>query len=44
MISGTELFTTFQSGKIMMSNYRHLMGTFPYKVTPDIDFTDEVVV
>ena len=47
MISGTELFTILEVGEIMVANYRHLMGTqgaFPYKVTPDIDFTDEVVV
>ena len=33
------------SGKIMVSKYEHLMlpGVFPDQVTPDIDFTDEVV-
>ena len=34
-------------GKIMLSKYGHLMlpsGTFPDKVTPGIDFKDEVVV
>ena len=33
-------------GKIMLSKYGHLMlpsGTFPDKVTPGIDFTDEGV-
>ena len=31
----------------MMSNYGYLIlpsGTFPDKITPDIDFTDEAVV
>ena len=34
-------------GKIMLSKYGRLMlpsGTFPDKVTPGIDFTDEAVV
>ena len=37
----------FKVGKIMLSKHRHLMlpsGTFPDKVTPGIDFTDEAVV
>ena len=30
----------------MVSKYGHLMlpGTFPEKITPDIDFTDEAIV
>ena len=34
-------------GEIMVPKYGRLMlpsGTFPDKVTPDIDFTDEAVV
>ena len=37
----------FAVGKILLSKYGHLMlpsGTFPDKVTPGIDFTDEAVV
>ena len=37
----------FKVGKIMVSNYGLFdgySGAFSYKVTPDIDFTDEVVV
>ena len=33
----------FKVGKIMVSNYGY-SRVFHYKVTPDIDFTDEVVV
>ena len=36
----------FKVGKIMLSKYEHLMLpslTFPDKVTPGIDFTDEAV-
>ena len=36
----------FKVGKIMLSKYGHLMLpslTFPDKVTPGIDFTDEAV-
>ena len=37
----------FKVGKIMLSKYGHLTlssGTFPDKVTPGINFTDEAVV
>ena len=47
MISGTELFTIFQSGQnngVKLWAFDGYSGAFPYKVTPDIDFTDEVVV
>ena len=39
-------FQFFKVGEIMVLKYVHLMlpGTFPDKVTPDIDFTDGVVV
>ena len=32
-------------GEVMLTKYGHLMlpGTFPDKVTTDIDFTDEAV-
>ena len=35
----------FNVGKIMVSKYGHLKlpGVFPDQVTPDIDFTNEVV-
>ena len=47
MISGTELFTIFQSGwnnGVKLWAFDEYPGAFPDKVTPDIDFTDEVVV
>ena len=47
MISGTELLTIFQSGKnngLKLWSFDEYSGAFPYKVTPDIGFTDEVVV
>ena len=47
MISGTELCTIFQSGQnqgVKLRAFDEYSGTFPYKVTPDIDFTDELVV
>ena len=36
----------FKVGEITLLKYGHLMlpGTFPHKVTPDIDFIDEAVV
>ena len=43
MISGTELFTIFQSGRnngVKSWAFDQYTGAFPYKVTPDIDFTD----
>ena len=41
-----NLFTSFKVGRIMVLKYGHLMlpGSFPDKVTPAIDFTDEAVV
>ena len=47
MLIGTELFTVFQSGRnnvVKLWAFDGYSGAFPYKVTPDIDFTDEVVV
>ena len=47
MISGTELFIIFQSGRnnsVKLWAFDGYSGTFPYKVTTDIDFTDEAVV
>ena len=47
MISGTELLTIFQSGKnngLKLWSFDEYSGAFPYKVTPDIGFTDEGVV
>ena len=47
MIIGTESFTIFQSGwnnGVKLWAFDGYSGAFPYKVTPDIDFTDEVVV
>ena len=47
MISGTELFTIFQSGwnnGVKLWAFDEYSGAFPYKVIPDIDFTDEIVV
>ena len=47
MIGGTELFTIFQSGQnngLKLWAFDGYSGTFPYNVTPDIDFTDELVV
>ena len=46
MISGTELFTIFQNGRnngVKLRAFDGYSGAFPYKVTPDIDFTDKVV-
>ena len=43
---GTELFTIFQSEQnngIKLWAFDGYSGAFPYKVTPDIDFTDKVV-
>ena len=47
MISGTELFTIFQSGQnngVKLWSFDGYSGAFPCKVTPDIEFTDELVV
>ena len=47
MISGIELFTTFQSVQnngVKVWAFDGYSGAFLYKVTPDIEFTDEVVV
>ena len=47
MISGTDLFTIFQSGRnngVKFWAFDEYQGAFPYKVTLDINFTDEVVV
>ena len=47
IIIGTESFTSFQSGwnnGVKLWAFDEYHGTFPDKVTPDIDFTDEVVV
>ena len=47
MISGTELFTVFQSewnNVIRLWAFDGYPGAFPYKITPGIDFTDEAVV
>ena len=47
MIIGTESFTIFQSGwnnDVKLWAFDEYPGAFPDKVTPDIDFTDEVVV
>ena len=47
MISGTELFPIFQSGQnngVKLWAFDEYSGAFPYKVTPDIDFTDEAIV
>ena len=47
MISGTELLTIFQSGRnnaVKLWAFDGYSGAFPNKVTPDIDFTDKVVV
>ena len=47
MISGTELCEIFQSGQnngVKLWAFDEYSGPFPYKVTPNIDFTDEVVV
>ena len=44
MISGTELFRIFQSGQnngVKLWAFDDYPGAFLYKVTPDIDFTDE---
>ena len=44
MISSTELFTIFQSGQnncVELWAFDECSGAFLYKVTPDIDFTDE---
>ena len=47
MISGTDLFTTLQSGRengVKLWTFDDHSGAFPYKVIPDINFTDKVVV
>ena len=47
MISGTKLFTIFQSGRnngVKLWAFNNYSEILPYKVTADIDFTDEVVV
>ena len=47
MITGTESFAIFQSGwnnGVKLWAFDEYPGAFPDKVTPDIDFTDEVVV
>ena len=47
MISGTEFFTIFQSRRnngVKWWAFDGYSGAISYKVTPDIDFTDEVVV
>ena len=47
MISGTGLFTIFQSGWnncVKSWAFNGYSGAFPNKITPDIYFTDEVVV
>ena len=47
MISGTELFTILKSGRnngVILWAFDEYSVAFPYKVTADIDFTDEVVV
>ena len=47
MISGTELCTIFQSGQnngVKLWEFDEYSRAFPYKVTPNIEFTDEVVV
>ena len=46
-ISGTELFTisqSWQNNGVELWAFDGYSGAFPYKVTPDTDFTDEVVV
>ena len=47
MISGTEEFTIFQSGLnngVKLWAFDGYSGAFPFRVTPHIDFTDEVIV
>ena len=47
MISGTKLFTVFQSGQnngVILWVFDKYSGAFPYKVTAATDFTNEVVV
>ena len=44
MISGTELFTIWGNYGVKLWAFDGYSGAFPYKVTPDIDFTVEVVV
>ena len=47
MIIGTESFTIFQSGwnnGVKLWAFDKYSGAFPDKVTPDIYFTDEVLV
>ena len=47
MISGTELFIIFQTRRnngVKLSVFDGYSGAFPYTVTPDIEFTGEVVV
>ena len=47
MISGTKLFTIFESGQnngVKSQAFDGYSGACPYKVTPNTGFTDEVVV
>ena len=47
IISGTDLFTNFQSGQnngVKLWVFGEYSRTLLYKVTPDTNFTDEVVV
>ena len=47
MISGTKLFTIFQSGwnnGVKLWAFDKYSEAFQYKVTLNIDFTDEIVV
>ena len=47
MISGTELFTIFQSSRnngVKLWAFDEYSGAFPHKVTADIDFADQVLV
>ena len=47
MISGTELFIIFQTGRnngVKLSVFDGYSTAFPYTVTPDIEFTSEAVV
>ena len=47
IISGAELFTIIQGGQnngVKLWAFDGYLGAFPYKVSTDIDFTDEVVV
>ena len=47
IINGTELSTIFQSGcdnGVKLWAFDGYPGAFPYKVIPDIDLTDEIIV